>query len=119
MGAGYSRAVDPPMPTLSEVGKGLAKSVVDSPKSRALLTAQAVLTEYALAVGTEVYDPYPNLDPTELLFEVRDAVGRITSQGLASTRLHDLLWSAKGSHRAALLKTKDFRRALSCEPVVV
>jgi hypothetical protein len=94
------------MPTLNEVGKRLAKSVVDSPKRLALLTPQAALTEYALALGTEVYDRNPKLEPTEVLFEVRDAVGRTTSQGLASTRLHDLLWSAKGSHRAALLKTK-------------
>jgi hypothetical protein len=42
---------------------------------------EAALTEYALALGTELYDRNPNLEPTEVLFEVRDAVRRVTSHG--------------------------------------
>lgn len=42
---------------------------------------EAALTEYALALGAELYDRNPNLEPTEVLFEVRDAVRRVTSKG--------------------------------------
>jgi hypothetical protein len=40
---------------------------------------EAALTEYALALGTELYERNPNLEPTEVLFEVRDAVRRVTA----------------------------------------